>query len=64
MHNVILRQNRISQINLKVHYVFIVEVETAYYVYNYESAYWIKGDIKQKNVAWIDWLLIHKLVEE
>ena len=48
MHNVILRQNRISQINLKVHYVFIVEVETAYYVYNYESAYWIKGDIKQK----------------
>ena len=43
-----LRQNRISQINLKVHYVFIGEVETAYYVYNYESAYWIKGDIKQK----------------
>ena len=44
-----LHYNEISQINLNVDCVFFVEVETAGYVNNYESSYWIKGDIKEKN---------------
>ena len=51
-----LHHNEISQINVKVHYVCFVEVETAWYVFNCESSYWIKGDIKEKNCS-LDWLI-------